>query len=408
MGIVMDPRDASVIAVASVPGISTRHNRPYASADWRDPVVLDAFEPGSSFKLFTTASLLRHAVTDTSEIFDGGSRDPHAYRHREDMGGFYFQDVHPVGRVSLRAAFAVSSNIIFGKAVSLLRREEFADDLRRFGFGMSTSCGLPGESPGILRKPKDWSGRSQPTLAIGQEISVTLLQLAAGYSALLTDGTLRSPRLVKSWRDEDGREHVVASRVIRERIVPPHVPPILRALCRDVVQTDYGSGQAARVEGLSVGGKTGTAQVALEGSKGYADSVYIANFIGFAPAEDPQLLVAIVVNRPSIDRRWGGDTAAGCFSRVVGKVLSATRLLEHRQQQVAQELPSPRPENAEVPKLVGLSVEKAMEQLRRSGCELANEAPNAGSRVVGQMPTPGCLVKSGERVRVAWSRGGDQ
>lgn len=408
MGIVMDPRDASVLAIASVPGIPTRHGRPYASEEWRDPVVLDAFEPGSSFKLFTAASLLRRAVTDTSEVFDGGCRDPRAYRHREDMGGFHFQDVHPVGKVSLRTAFAVSSNIVFGKAVSLLRRDEFAEDLRRFGFGMPTACGLPGESPGILEDARHWSGRSQPTLAIGQEISVTLLQLAAGYSALLTDGTLRSPRLVQSWRDEDGRKHVVAPRVIRERVVPPHVPPILRALCRDVVQTEYGSGLAARVEGLSVGGKTGTAQVVLPGMVGYADSVYIANFIGVAPVEEPQLLVAVVVNQPAVKRRWGGDSAAGCFSRVVSKILSATRLLEHRQRIVQGSGFAGTGDTGEVPRLVGLTAERAMERLRVAGFDLANTAPDAAARVVGQMPPPGATALHGGLVRIAWSRGGTE
>ncbi len=405
-GIVMDPRDASVLAVASVPGIPTRHGRPYASAEWRDPVVLDAFEPGSSFKLFTAASLLSRAVTDTAEVFDGGCRDPKAWRHREDMGGFYFQDVHPVGKVSLRHAYVVSSNIIFGKAVCLLQREEFESDLRRYGFGMPTACGLPGESPGILAPARKWSGRSQPTLAIGQEISVTLLQLAAGYSALLTDGTLRSPRLVESWRDEDGRDHVVATRVLRERVVPPHVPSILRALCLDVVQAEYGSGRAARVEGLSVGGKTGTAQVVLPGMVAYSDSVYIANFIGVAPADEPQLLVAIVVNQPEVARRWGGDTAAACFSRVVSKILSATRLLEHRQRIVQGSEAREATSVSEVPRLVGLSADKALEQLQRAGCALANSAPDANARVVGQMPTPGSRITQGGLVRVAWSRGG--
>jgi hypothetical protein len=183
------------------------------------------------------------------------------------------------------------------------------------------------------------------------------------------------------------------------------VPPILRALCRDVVQCEYGSGKAARVEGLSVGGKTGTAQVALEGGTGYAEGLYIANFIGAAPIEEPQLLVAVVVHQPEVERRWGGDTAASCFSRIVAKILSATRLLEHRVP-IVQDHEHERIARIEVPRLVGLTAEKASERLQRAGCVLANAAPEPGARVVGQMPTAGSRVRSGGSIRVAWSRGG--
>ncbi len=407
MGIVMDPRDGSVLAAATAPGIASRENKPYLSSEWRDPIVLDAFEPGSSFKLFTAASLLRHALCDTSEVFDGEGH-PKEYRSSADMGGFTFHDVHPVGLVSLRVAFIVSSNIIFGKAASLLHPDEFENDLRRFGLGMPTGCGLSGESSGILKSTPDWSGRTQATMAIGQEISVTLLQMAAGYSALLTDGTLRVPRFVAAWRDEEGQEHPLRPRVVREDIVPPKVPPILRDLCRQVVQMDYGSGQGARVEGLSVGGKTGTAQIARSDGKGYEPNAYMADFIGVVPAEAPQLLVAIVVQRPKVERRWGGDTAAGCFSRVVSKVLSATRLLDYRRPLLATSEEEESGKTVEMPELFGLSLQKVRESLGRTGCRLLNEAPSADARVVGQMPQAGSPILPGGVVRVAWTQGGGE
>ncbi len=407
MGIVMDPRDGSVLAAATAPGIVSRENKPYLSSEWRDPLVLDAFEPGSSFKLFTAASLLRHALCDTSEVFDGEGH-PGEYRSSADLGGFTFHDVHPVGLVSLRVAFVVSSNIIFGKAASLLHQDEFEADLRRFGLGMPTGCGLPGESPGILKDVEDWSGRTQATMAIGQEISVTLLQMAAGYSALLTDGTLRVPRFVASWRDEEGREHPLPPRVVREDVVPPKVPKILRDLCRQVVEMDYGSGRGARVAGLSVGGKTGTAQIARSDGRGYEPNAYMADFIGVVPAEAPQLLVVIVVQRPSVERRWGGDTAAACFSRVVSKVLSATRLLDYRRSVVASVDEQAPESSAAMPELIGLSKQRVREFLDRAGCRLLNDAPSPDSRVVGQMPQPGSPVLPGGVVRVAWSQGSGQ
>ncbi len=403
LGVVMDPRDGSVLAVASAPGIPTRSDRPYLTREWRDPVVLDAFEPGSSFKLFTAASLFRRGLCDTTEVFDGEGH-PGQYRSSADLGGFVFHDVHPVGRVSLHTAFVVSSNIIFGKAASLLEPEEFHADLRLFGLGMPTGCGLAGENPGILRDPQSWSSRSQATIAIGQEVSVSLLQMAAGYSALLTDGTLRAPRFVAARRDAQGREYPVPPRVIRENIVPPHVPPILRALCRDVVQQDWGSGRAARVEGLEVGGKTGTAQVARTDGRGYEKDAYTANFIGVVPALSPQLLVGIVVRRPSVQRRWGGDTAARCFSRVVSKILSGTRLLEPGTSDAAASMAAGRIAQVEAPRLVGLRADEAQRRIAERGCRLANEAPTASARVVGQVPAAGVQLARGATVHVVWSR----
>jgi cell division protein FtsI (penicillin-binding protein 3) len=402
----MDAWTGEVLAMATAPGIGSRDGRPYVSELWRDPAVLDGFEPGSSFKLFTAASLLSRALCDSSSIFDGHG-DESMYRSKADMGGFFFHDVHPVGEVSLRVAFAVSSNIIFGTAASLLERQEFDDDLRRFGFGMSTGSGLPGETKGILRPADNWSNRSLPTLAIGQEISVSLLQMAAGFAALLTDGDLRVPRFVSSWYDENGIAHAVETTTLRPRIVPPEIIPVLRDFCRGVVEEEYGGGTAARVEGLNVGGKTGTAQVSEEGVRGYILDAYTANFVGVVPAEKPRLLCAIVVHRPEVEKRWGGITAASCFSRVISKILSGTELLDVSDvaQSAKRLVATDQVADVVVPRLVGLSAPRVVQASREAGLELASAPADPAARAVGQMPAAGSRVPSGAPIRVAWATG---
>jgi hypothetical protein len=134
----------------------------------------------------------------------------------------------------------------------------------------------------------------------------------------------------------------------------------------------------------------------------------MADFIGVVPAEAPQLLVAIVVQRPKVERRWGGDTAASCFSRVVSKVLSATRLLDYQRPVLAKAEEEGTDQTSQMPELFGLSLQSVRESLNRAGCKLLNEAPSADARVVGQMPQAGSPILPGGVVRVAWSQGGGE
>jgi hypothetical protein len=148
--------------------------------------------------------------------------------------------------------------------------------------------------------------------------------------------------------------------------------------------------------------------VARSDGRGYEPNAYTADFIGVVPAEAPQLLVAIVVMRPDIDRRWGGDTAASCFSRIVSKILSATRLLDYRRPVVASTSEDPSSHALTMPRLVGLPLTRVREFLHRTGCQLVNDAPTPSSRVVAQMPPAGSRIMPGGSVRVAWTRGGEQ
>ncbi|HEX9640455.1 MAG TPA: penicillin-binding transpeptidase domain-containing protein [Candidatus Krumholzibacteria bacterium] len=401
MAIAVNIEDAEILAIAQYPNLDRERRGGYDASRWQSRAAVAAFEPGSTFKVFTAASLLSHAVCDTATRFSG-EKVPGQRRAEHDMGGFTFQDVHPVCNVSFRHAFAVSSNIIFGKAAGLLRREEFSQDLRNFGFGERTGIGWPLESAGILRAPERWSERSQPTLAIGQEIGVTLLQLATAYRAVFGDGLLRDLQVVRTGLDFGGnrRERELARR--GRRVVAPALLSTLRAMCADVVDEDYGTGTSARVRGLELGGKTGTAQmIALDG-QGYDAQRHVAGFVGFAPVAAPRVLVLLFLEGVRGQMRWGGISAAPAVGRIFEGLLLSTEHLDLPADRLVQEVAG-----RAMPDLAGRSADRVYELASASELEISPAAPGPDAVVVGQLPAAGTPLRAGSvRVQLAWSHAG--
>lgn len=398
-GVVMDPWTGDVIALAQVPF----EPAPLPDQPNLDPQrvigIADQFEPGSVFKVFTMAALLQLAVADTSDVYDGGRTSREQRRvSRAFPGNFTIQDVHPVARVSLRHAFAVSSNIIFAAAANeAMRADEFYAALRSFGFGERLQTGLPGETRGTLPPTKGWVPRTQPTLAIGQQVGVNLLQLATATSAVVADGDLRAPRFVRALRHADGSVRPVAPVVRRAGVVTPSVIEQIRSLCRDAVEASYGTGERARVEGLDVAGKTGTAQVSH--SRGYLKGVYSPTFVGFVPAHAPRLVVAIAVHRAPGETVYGGNTAAPCFANVVREIAASTSLLDRVDFASAVE----EVDRIVAPDLVGRSVDEVQVMAERASWRVAPaELPHAG-RVVGQLPRAGTPMRPGAVVQLAFA-----
>lgn len=404
--IVMDPWTGDVVAMAQTPGLPGPTVEGDDVSPWRVVPLTDVFEPGSIFKVFSSASLLRRGVCDTSTVFDGGRRNENERRvtKRFEAGAtsFTIRDVHPVGRVSLRHAFVRSSNIIYATAAQeLLTEKEIHRDLLGFGFGAKPGLGFPGETKGILRGPDHpkWSLRTLPTLAIGQEIGVTLMQLATGASAVLSDGTLHRPRLVRAHVHPDGRVEDVPPVVVRRGLVDAHLAATLRAMCVDVVDTPYGTGKNARVEGIAVGGKTGTAQVAAR-TGGYLPGMYNATFVGFAPASDPQLVVVIALHRSKKADVSGGGAAAPVFAAILREIASSTTLLDAGVRETVHAVDTVR-----TPDLVGRTVDEIRELADRAVWGAALPSLPRGGFVVGQMPLPGTPMRPGAVMQLAYARG---
>lgn len=273
------------------------------------------YEPGSTFKPFTVAALLRHRLAslgDTVDTEEGYWIAP---------GGRPLRDVHAEGRITLGDAVRVSSNIGVAKAALRLTPAQHYEALRDFGFGMPTGIELPGEHPGTLRKPDDWTARSPVAHAIGYEAGVTPLQMTMAYGALANGGELMEPLLVREVRDGAGR--VVEARRPRSirRVADPGVTRELTDVLVDVVED--GTGTRARMQAFRVAGKSGTTKV-WEAGKGYQSGRHFASFVGFFPADDPQLVIFVKVDSPREGGYYGGQVA-GPVTRETMEAVLATR-----------------------------------------------------------------------------------
>ncbi len=298
--IVMDPRNSDILAMANWPPVDPSDLSDVNSDDLQNHATGFTYEPGSTFKAFTVASALEDkVVTPTTEFTLAPSIQ---------VADRVIEESHPRGTVTLSTAdiLAQSSNV---GAVTIGLEEgadRFSKWIDRFGFGKPTGIAFPGEEQGLVPKRSEYSGSTMGNLPIGQGLSVTPIQMAAGYAAIANGGILRPPRLV----EKVGGEAVGEPQ--GKRVIRPGVASEVRTMLEGVLAPG-GTASEVSVPGYTLAGKTGTAQVAENG--GYSETKFIASFIGFAPAKHPRLLVAVVVDEPVGDI-YGGSVAAPAFGKI--------------------------------------------------------------------------------------------
>ena len=300
--IITDPRTGDVLAMVSIRGESTNSlsaiNTPY--------------EPGSTLKPFTVAGLLQNELLSLDDVIDTESGS-------WTVAGRTIRDVNREhGPMTLARALQISSNVGVAKAAQAMSPAVQYQNLRDFGLGAPTGIGLPGEVRGTLRRPERWSGQSSASLAIGYEVSVTPLQMAMAYGALANGGLLMEPRLVMEFRDSNGKVTArFQPRVVRRAVSPDVAREVADVLVEAV---EDGTGTRARLGTFKVAGKSGTTRVWSEGV--YQAGEYFASFVGFFPAEDPQLVVMVKLDRPQ-GAYYGGSTAAPVTRATMEAILAA-------------------------------------------------------------------------------------
>jgi cell division protein FtsI (penicillin-binding protein 3) len=302
--VVLDPRTGATLALGSWPGVDPSDIGAAPAAARQNQAVVASYEPGSTFKALTVSGALsEHLITPHTEF----SLPPTI-----QVADRVIKEAHERGAVTLSVAqiLAQSSNIGSVRIGLELGARRFDRWVRRFGFGRPTGVGLPGEAPGIVPRPRDYSGSSMGNMPIGQGLAVTPIQMAAAYTAIANGGVMHSPYVVAGRR---GR----ARRVLSKRVANQ----VSRML--EGVLGPGGTAQEAQIEGYHLAGKTGTAQKAEDG--GYSKTKYVASFIGYAPARSPRLLVAVMVDEPQ-DSIYGGAVAAPAFERIVSFALPYLRI----------------------------------------------------------------------------------
>jgi cell division protein FtsI (penicillin-binding protein 3) len=315
--LVLEVGTGDVLAMASVPTYDPNQRTEADRANWRNRAVTDVFEPGSTQKALTVAAAIEEGLVSGSTTMpvETGIR----------VGGKTFTDAysHPTEVWSVQEIMERSSNVGTIKIAQELGAERLDHYLREFGYGRATGVGFPGEGAGLLMPTAQWWATSLPTIAIGQGVAVTLVQLANSYATLANDGVSVQPRIVRGTVGEDGRLTPAAAPTTRE-VVSPETAREVRAMLEAAVIGEHGTGARAAVPGYTVAGKTGTARKPSEGARGYSGE-YIATFVGFAPVEAPQLVVAVMVDEPR--PFYGGVVAAPVFSEVMQSALTARRVV---------------------------------------------------------------------------------
>ncbi len=309
--IVADPATGEILALANVPSYDLNRYGSYSPAFRRNRALTDPYEPGSAFKLILAAAALEEGMVKPEDLF-----------HGEDgvieVAGVKIRDHEKYGRMTFRDVVAFSSNVGAVKVGMKVGKDLFYNYITSFGFGLPTGVDLPGESPGLIRRPGDWSKVSIGALSIGHEISATPMQLIGAVMAVANGGHLMQPHVVRAVHYPDGRMEAIKPLPVR-RVISPRTAHTLASMLTEVVQR--GTGQAAALPDILVAGKTGTAQKLDQNTGRYSRTKVVASFIGFVPAESPRVAILVLIDEPQ-RFTWGGTVAAPAFGEIAREVLS--------------------------------------------------------------------------------------
>jgi cell division protein FtsI (penicillin-binding protein 3) len=309
--VLLDPASGAVFAMASYPTFDPNRFAAAGEEAWRNRPVVDAYEPGSTFKMVTAAAALEQGLIDPDERLD-------CEMGSITLAGVRIADHKAFGTLSFREIVAKSSNVGTIKTALRVANRDFYETIRGFGFGRTTGIDLPGESPGLLMPVERWPALAKAYISFGQGISVTPLQLARAFGALANGGALLEPFVVAAVGAGEGTEPRHVEPVVQGRPVSERTLRTLVELLGGVT-VEGGTGRAAAFAGYPVAGKTGTAQKAIPG-RGYHPDEFVASFVGFAPVGRPALVGAVVLDDPR-GTYHGGEAAAPVFGAIARKTL---------------------------------------------------------------------------------------
>ena len=413
---VVDVRSGAVLALASNPAFDA--NQPGRDpALWRDRVVQDQLEPGSTIKSFVVAAALDAGAVDRRQALfcENGVWEHNGHR---------IHDTHKVGWATPAAVLRESSNICAAKIGEALGKERLVAALRAFGFGERTGVGLPGEARGALPDPARMPAIAVDTASYGQGMSATGLQTVMAMAAVANGGVLLRPYVVEKIVAPDGKVLAQRGREEVRRVLRPRSARAVGEMLEEVVAK--GTGSKAQVSGFRVAGKTGTAQKVDPIRGGYGEK-RLASFLGFLPADEPRLAILVAVDEPE-GEVYGGAVAAPAWSAIAAEALRQIGVApDSAREELALASVAPaleddpaseadgegetqrppadgrQPGQSVVPDLAGLPARSAVRKL----AEAALEPELRGSgRTVAQSPRPGAIVKRGARVRVTLAPSG--
>ncbi len=386
--VALNPKTGEILALANWPTFDPNNIGAYSMASRRNHVVTDRFEPGSVIKVVPTAAAIENDLVSLGDSIDTGDGSL-------KQGRFTIHDTHPHGVITVSDVIKVSSNV--GTALIV---EDMSDGLmyqyvRQFGFNQKTGIELPGEATTKVRLPDDWSATDKSAMSRGYGMDATLLQVALAYGALANGGVLMKPYIVKERRDAKGRTTWRATPDSVRRVMDRATADTLIKAFETVV-SETGTADQAIVDGLRIAGKTGTARKS-DGS-GYIQGAYRATFVGFWPVEDPQVVLAIVMDEPKLSM-YGGVVAAPIFKAVTERWMA--RMPEMNKYVQAEEDLQTNPAPITIPDVAGMPSPIAGRRLTALGLSPSGESSDYLTAVEVQNVRAGEELLQGVPIRLA-------
>jgi cell division protein FtsI/penicillin-binding protein 2 len=401
--LVLSVKTGEIIAMCSYPTFDPNKISVQDTVGMKNAVISDIFEPGSTFKLVSAAASLEENIENKNSIIQTESIN--------EVKGIGITDVHSSKSMTFQQVLEQSSNVGFGKIALKIGPERFYKYARDFGFGIYSGVELPGENKGLLKRPIDFSSFSLPYMSIGYEVLVNTMQISNSYAAIANRGLMMKPFIVK-------KEVTAGGEIVYENKPSQLRQVISEATARNLTElltgvVERGTGADAKVEGVTVAGKTGTAQRLVDGK--YSNNSHNGSFVGFFPAEDPQVLITVILNNPKSGEFYGGKVAAPIFKRIAEKIIGFTGKGSEELSRFANVSFNPLNEEvnqdkseikATIPNLLNLKLETAKEILIESGFEfeIQNESGSSESGsttiIASQYPLPNTQFEKTEKVKV--------
>ena len=330
LALVMRPQTGEFLSIAHFPQFNPNNFKGYDNIVFRNRAVTDAFEPGSAMKVFTAAAALETGFTPKSIFF--------CEKGTYKIGTFTIHDTKPHEWLSMNQIIKFSSNIGATKIEETIGDKALHNYLAAFGFGDKTQIECPGETSGNLISYRKWSKIDAGAISFGQGVSVSAIQLITGISAIANDGKLMKPMLIKKIISNKGKDLKVYRPETIRRVISSKSAQRVKKMMSLVVKEE-GTGTKAAMDGYTVCGKTGTAQKALKNKKGYSKNNYTSVFAGFAPEDNPELAILVVVDEPR-KQYYGGDVAAPAFKTIMAESFNYLNIPPEKSKHMVALLPT--------------------------------------------------------------------
>ncbi|MEO3947448.1 penicillin-binding transpeptidase domain-containing protein [Gorillibacterium sp. CAU 1737] len=384
--IAVNPKTMEILGMASTPDFDPNAYWQSEPASYRNRAVMDQIEPGSTFKIVTLAAAIEQGLWKPQASFESGSVKFQGMKEIRDHNWSGW------GTISFMEGLVRSSNVLFSKlGYEQLGKEKFKSYVEKFGFGSKTGIDLPGEAAGNINFKYE-SDYARATF--GQSVSVNAVQQAAAFAAVANGGKLMKPYIVKEIIDPKTGKPIQTNQpeVVRQ-VVSPEVARQTTLALEHVMTDEHGTGVNAAISGYRIAGKTGTANIVPEGEKTYAVGQYVVSFFGYAPIEDPQILIGVIADRPQIKSYHDGSLVTlPVFKNVMAETLAYLGIPSSDSKAKTTEAQA----TAKVPTLTSLTVTEAKQKLTDAGLHV--DVLGTGDKVTRQLPTPGTELQVGRSV----------